>query len=91
MALSLLEIEYLREAISKMRKKLKDLEETQEFYIWKLKDKNLTEKDRDKYLKALKLIEKIIKEKERSGEKGKHKKFIPYEHRKAVFLNKRGY
>ncbi|MBA7562695.1 hypothetical protein ES695_12440 [Candidatus Atribacteria bacterium 1244-E10-H5-B2] len=41
----------------------KTLKEMRSFYKWKLKDKNLTEKDRDKFLKALKLIEKIIKEK----------------------------
>ncbi|MBA7563020.1 hypothetical protein ES695_11190 [Candidatus Atribacteria bacterium 1244-E10-H5-B2] len=62
----------------------KTLKEMRSFYKWKLKDKNLTEKDRDKFLKALKLIEKIIKEKEQLGKKLKHKKFIPYDH-KAVF------
>ncbi|MBA7496500.1 hypothetical protein ES702_07109 [subsurface metagenome] len=40
-------------------------------------------------LKALKLIEKIIKGKEKSGEKVKHKKFIPYDH-KVVFQSSKG-
>ena len=57
-----------------MRLKLKALKETRSFYKWKLKDKNLTEKDRDKYLKALKLIEKIIKKKE-NPDKKKNKYF----------------
>lgn len=57
-----------------MSLKLKALEETRSFYKWKLKDKNLTKKDRDKYIKALKLIEKIIREKEDLRERGKHKK-----------------
>ncbi|GAI78828.1 unnamed protein product [marine sediment metagenome] len=71
--------------------KLEALKETRSFYNWKLKDKGLTEKQRNEFLKALKIIEKIIKEKEDSRERGKHKKFIPYDHKKAVFLNKRGY
>ncbi|MBA7588015.1 hypothetical protein ES695_03480 [Candidatus Atribacteria bacterium 1244-E10-H5-B2] len=72
--------------------KLKTLKQTQAFYIWELKrEESLTESERSKYLLALKSIEKIIKERERSGERGKHKKFIAYDHRKAVFLNKRGY
>ena len=57
-----------------MRLKLKALKETRSFYKWKLKDKNLTEKDRDKHLKALKLIEKIIKKKE-NPDKKKNKYF----------------
>ncbi|MBA7563886.1 hypothetical protein ES695_01970 [Candidatus Atribacteria bacterium 1244-E10-H5-B2] len=75
--------------------KLKSLEQTKKFYLWKLKrEESLTESERSKYLLALKSIEKIIKEKEDSRdyrEREKHKKFIPYAHRKAVFLNKRGY
>jgi len=70
--------------------KVEALEETRSFYKVELEREDLTEKERDKYLKALKIIEKIIEEKERSGEKRKHKKFIPYDH-KAVFLNKRSY
>ncbi|MBA7564091.1 hypothetical protein ES708_05753 [subsurface metagenome] len=49
-----------------------------------LEKEGLTERERDKYLKALKIIEKVIKGKERSGEKEKHKEFIAYDH-KAVF------
>ncbi|MBA7556087.1 hypothetical protein ES705_48785 [subsurface metagenome] len=74
--------------------KLKSLEQTKAFYLWELKKEGLTESERSKYLLALKSIEKIIKEREDSRdyrEREKHKKFIPYAHRKAVFLNKRGY
>ncbi|MBA7564411.1 hypothetical protein ES695_17685 [Candidatus Atribacteria bacterium 1244-E10-H5-B2] len=71
--------------------KLKSLEQTRAFYLWELKKEDLTESERSKYLLALKSIKKIIKEKEDSRERGKHKKSIPYDHRKAVFLNKRGY
>jgi len=74
-----------------VRVKIKKLEVTRDFYKWKLKDKNLLEKQRDSLLLALKSIEKIIKEKEKSGEKIKHKKFIVYD-QKAVFQNsRRGY
>ena len=62
--------------------KVEALKETRSFYNWKLKDKGLTEKQRNEFLKALKIIEKIIKEKEDSRERGKHKKFIPYDHKK---------
>ena len=75
--------------------KLKSLKQTKKFYLWKLKrEESLTESERSKYLLALKSIEKIIKEKEESQdyrEKRKHKKFIPDDHKKAVFLNKKGY
>ncbi len=71
--------------------KLKTLKQTRAFYNWELKKKSLTEKERASYLLALKSIEKIIKEKEKAGEKRKHKKFIAYDHREAVFLNKRNY
>ena len=70
--------------------KLKALKETISFYKWELEKKELTKKERDKYLKALKIIEKIIKEKEGSGEKEKHKKFIAYDH-KTVFHNNKSY
>lgn len=60
--------------------KLKALKETKSFYNWKLKDKGLTEKQRDSFLLALKSIERIIEEKEKAGEKEKHKKFIAYNH-----------
>jgi len=65
---------------------LKSLEETKSFYNAELRKEDLTEKERNKYLSALKTIKRIIKEKERSGEKRKHKKFIAYDH-KAVFWN----
>jgi len=69
---------------------LKALEETRNFYNWKLKDKGLTEKQRDSFLLALKNIERIIEEKEKAGEKRKHKKFIAYDH-KTVFHNNKIY
>ena len=64
--------------------KLRSLEKTKNFYLWELKrSESLTESERSKYLVALKSINKIIKEKEESGEKEKHK---------AVFQNiRRGY
>ncbi|RXG66795.1 hypothetical protein ES695_01350 [Candidatus Atribacteria bacterium 1244-E10-H5-B2] len=64
--------------------KIKALKETISFYKMELEKEGLTERERDKYLKALKIIEKVIKGKERSGEKEKHKEFIAYDH-KAVF------
>jgi len=72
--------------------KLKALKQTRAFYIWELKRKeSLTEKQKDSYLLALESIGKIIKKKELSGEKEKHKKFMAYDH-KAIFQNsKRGY
>ena len=70
--------------------KLKSLKETRSFYKGKLRDKGLTEKERNKYSGALKSIEKIIERKERSGEKGKHRKFIVYDH-KAVFQNSKSH
>ena len=63
---------------------LRSLEETRSFYKGELEKEGLTERERGKYLEALKIIEKIIKEKEKAGEKGKHKKFIAYD-QKAVF------
>jgi len=64
--------------------KIKALKKTISFYKVELEKGELTERERDKYSKALKIIEKIIKGKERSGEKEKHKEFIAYDH-KAVF------
>ncbi len=55
---------------------LKALKETRSFYKAELKKEGLTEKKRNAYLKALRLAEKIIERKEKSGEKEKHKKFI---------------
>jgi len=71
--------------------KLKSLEQTKKFYLYELKREDLIESERSKYLLALKSIKKIIKEKEDCRERKKHKKSIPYDHRKAVFLNKRDY
>jgi len=73
--------------------KIEALKQTQAFYIWELKKKNLTENERSKYLSALRSLEKIIKERGKAGEIGKHKKIIPYDHKvKAIFQNsKRGY
>lgn len=68
--------------------KLKNLKQIKKLYIWELKKEGLTESERSKYLLALKSIEKTIKEKEDPRERGKHKKFIPYDH-KAVFRNSR--
>ncbi len=64
--------------------KLKALKETRSFYNWKLKDKGLTKKQRDSFLLALKNIEGIIQEKEKAGEKGKHKRFIAYAHKNRI-------
>ena len=53
--------------------KLKALEETRSFYKVELKKEGLTERKRDKYLGALKLIEEHIERKKGSGkEKNKH-------------------
>ena len=71
---------------------LKNLEETRSFYNVELQKEDLTKRERDKYLKALKLIEGFIKRKEKAGEKRKDKRFIAYDHKKALFQNsKRGY
>ena len=56
--------------------KLKALEETRAFYKAELEKEELTEKERDKYLSALGLIEGFIERKEKAEEEGKHKKFI---------------
>ncbi|MBA7530237.1 hypothetical protein ES705_22440 [subsurface metagenome] len=54
--------------------KLKALKQTKNFYLWELKRKeSLTESEKSKYLVALKSINKIIQEKENSGEKEKHR------------------
>ncbi|GAJ21151.1 unnamed protein product, partial [marine sediment metagenome] len=49
--------------------KLKALEETKSFYKVELKKADLTERERDKYSRALKIIEGIIKRKEKAGRK----------------------
>ncbi|MBA7561389.1 hypothetical protein ES695_00625 [Candidatus Atribacteria bacterium 1244-E10-H5-B2] len=56
--------------------KLKALEETRSFYNVELKKEGLTERERDKYLKALRVIEGFIKRREKAEEEGEHKKFI---------------
>ena len=54
--------------------KLKALKQTKNFYLWELKrEESLTESEKSKYLVALKSINKIIKEKENSGEKEKRR------------------
>ena len=55
---------------SRISLRIDGLEETRSFYNRKLKDKELEEKQRNKFYKALKIIEKIIKQKEdsRKGE-----------------------
>ncbi|MBA7553641.1 hypothetical protein ES705_46235 [subsurface metagenome] len=46
--------------------KLKSLEKTRDFYLWELKrEESLTERERNKYLAALKVIRGIIKKKEK--------------------------
>ncbi len=68
--------------INKVR--LKTLKQTKNFYLWELeREESLTESEREKYLLALKSINRIIKAKEESGEKEKHK---------TIFQNiRRGY
>ena len=70
--------------------KLKSLKQTRAFYLWELKKEDLTESERSKFLLALNSIEKIIKEKEDSRERGKYKRFIAYDH-KTVFHNNKSY
>ena len=47
-----------------MRVKLKALKETRSFYNWELKKGSLTKKERNKFLKALKIIDQHIEEKQ---------------------------
>lgn len=49
---------------------LRNLEETRSFYKVELKKEDLTERERDKYLRALKLIEVLIKKKKESRAPG---------------------
>ena len=52
--------------------KLKSLEKTRDFYLWELKrEESLTERERNKYLSALKVIRGIIKKKEKVEKKEK--------------------
>lgn len=48
---------------------LRSLEETKTFYKVELKKAGLTERERDKYSRAFKIIEGLIKRKEKDGEK----------------------
>lgn len=52
--------------------KLEDLEKTKAFYKRKLKDKRLTEPQRNSYLGALKSITKIIEKKDYPKEEKNH-------------------
>lgn len=58
------------------RLKLKALEETRSFYKMELKKEALIERERNDYLKALKLIEKLIEKRKKTGKKGKHKNLL---------------
>ena len=55
--------------------KIRTLKQTKAFYNYELKKKDLTEKRRNEFLKAKKIIDRIIREKEESGEKEKAKYF----------------
>lgn len=55
--------------------KLKSLKQTKNYYLEELK-KDLTEKEKDSYLLALKTIKKIISQKELSGEKKDRQKSL---------------
>ena len=48
---------------------LRNLEETKTFYKVGLKKEDLTERERSKYSRALKIIEGLIKRKEKDGER----------------------
>jgi len=52
--------------------KVKTLKQTRNFYNFELEKEGLIEKQRDEFLKAKKIIERIIKKKEESGEKEKN-------------------
>jgi len=72
--------------------KLKALEKSKIFYLWKLREEGLREKEQSKYLLTLKSIERVIQEKERSRGKRRHKKFRSYDRKRTVFQNtRRGY
>jgi len=49
---------------------LRNLEETRSFYKVELEKEELTERERDKYSRALKIVEGLIKGKENTGRKG---------------------
>jgi len=56
-----------------MRLNLKALKETKDFYKVELERGDLTEKERNKFLRALRFIEGFIKREEEAGGKGKDK------------------
>ena len=62
-----------------MRLNLKGLEETKIYYEQELKDEELAGRERNSYLKALKLIEGFIEREKEAGEKGKDNKFIAWD------------
>ncbi len=73
------------------RLKLKALEETRSFYKMELKKEALTERERNDYLKALKLIEKLIEKRKKTGKKGKHKNLLSMIEKWYFRIAKRGY
>jgi len=64
-----------------MKLNLKALKETKDFYKVELEREDLTEKERNKFLRALRFIEGFIKREEEAGEKRKDKN---------LFLNAKG-
>ncbi|GAJ00365.1 unnamed protein product [marine sediment metagenome] len=63
------------------------------FCKWGLRKKELTEKQRDKYLKAIEKCEKIISEKEKIGEKRRDRRGTK-KNKKEIYENslfRRGY
>jgi len=71
-----------------MALKLKALEETKSFYKVELKKEDLTEKERNKFLRALKFIEGFIEREKEVGEKRKNNKFIAYDQIRGVIIKK---
>ena len=63
--------------------KLKALEETRSFYKVELEKEDLTERERDKYSKALKLIEGFIEGKKKPGEE-RNKHLVVRDHRNRI-------
>ena len=60
-----------------MKLNLKALEETRSFYKVELEKEDLTERERNKFLRALEIIEKCIKlREEEAGEKRKDNRLI---------------
>ena len=63
--------------------KLQALEDTRDFYEVELKKEDLTQYEKDKYLKALKLIEGFI-EKEKKPEEEKNKYLVVYDPKNRI-------